>query len=164
MLHAYSDVTWASDHVDRLSITGYCIFLGGSPIAWKSKRQSAVSWSSVDAELRALATTTAGIIWLCWLLADFGVTFADPPILRRDNTSAIQIANNPVKPELTKHIGVDACFVRSHCQQPTIDLQYTASELQLADFFTKAQTRAQHQFHILKLNVSDLDYSQPPLV
>ena len=155
MLHAYSDATWASDHADRRSVTGYCIFLGGSPIAWKSKRQTAVSRSSAEAELRALATTTAEIIWLRWLLADFGVTCADPTILRCDNTSAIQIANNPVKHELTKHIGVDASFIRSHCQQSTVDLQYTPSELQLADFFTKAQTRDQHQFHILKLSVSD---------
>jgi hypothetical protein len=31
-------------------------------VAWKSKRQIAVSRSSVEAELRALATTTAEII------------------------------------------------------------------------------------------------------
>ncbi|WVZ93136.1 hypothetical protein U9M48_039142 [Paspalum notatum var. saurae] len=37
-LHAYSDSTWASDPTDRRSITGYCIFIGTSPIAWKSKR------------------------------------------------------------------------------------------------------------------------------
>jgi hypothetical protein len=70
--------TWASDPADRRSITGYCIFLGGSPIAWKSKRQTAVSRSSREAELRALATTTAEIIWLRCLLADFGVTCAEP--------------------------------------------------------------------------------------
>ena len=163
-LHAYSDATWASEHVDRRSVTGYCIFLGGSPISWKSKRQTAISRSSAEAELRALATTTAEIIWLRWLLADFGVTCADPTILRCDNTSAIQIANNPIKHELTKHIGVDASFIRSHCQQSVVDLQYTPSELQLADFFTKAQTRDQHHFHVLKLNVSDLDSLQSHLV
>jgi hypothetical protein len=163
-LHAYSDATWASDPVDRRSVTGYCICLGGSPVAWKSKRQTAVSRSSAEAELRALATTTAEIIWLRWLLADFGVDSAHPTILRCDNTSAIQIADNPVKHELTKHIGVDASFIRSHCQLSTVDLQYTPSELQLADFFTKAQTRDQHQFHVFKLNVSDSVISQPPLV
>jgi len=80
-----------------------------------------------QAELRALATTTAEIIWLHWLLADFGVTCVDHTILRCDNTSVIWIANNPIKHELTKHTGVDASFIRSHRQQSTIDLQYTAS-------------------------------------
>jgi hypothetical protein len=121
-LHAYSDATWASDLVDIRSVTGYCIFLGGSPVAWKSKRQTAVSRSSAEAELRTLATTTAEIIWLRWLLADFGVDSSHATLLHCDNTSAIQIANNPVKHELTKHIGVDATFIRSHCQLFTIDL------------------------------------------
>ena len=39
-LYAYSDSTWASDPTDRRSITGYCILLGSSPIAWKSKKTS----------------------------------------------------------------------------------------------------------------------------
>jgi hypothetical protein len=55
---------------------------------------------------------------------------------------AIQISHDPMKHELTKHIGVDASFTRSHCHQKTIDLQYVPSESQLTDFFTKAQTRA----------------------
>jgi len=63
-LYAYSDFIWASDPTDRRSITGYCILLGSSPIAWKSKKHAAVSHSSTEAELRALATTTSEIVWL----------------------------------------------------------------------------------------------------
>lgn len=154
-LHAYSDSTWASDPMDRRSITGYCIFLGTSLIAWKSKKQTAVSRSSTESELRALATTTSEIVWLRWLLSDLGVECKDPTPLLCDNTGAIQIANDPVKHELTKHIGVDASFTCSHCQQSTISLRYVPSELQVADFFTKAQTREQHRLYILKLNVID---------
>jgi hypothetical protein len=98
---------------------------------------------------------TAEIIWIRWLLADLGVSCDSPTLLRCDNTGAIQICHDPVKRELTKHIGVDVSFTRSHCHQKTIDLQYVPSELQLADFFTKAQTRAQHQFHLIKLNASN---------
>ena len=90
-LHAYSDATWASDPTDRRSITGYCILLGSSPIAWKSKKQAAISRSSTEAELRALATTTAEIIWLRWLLADLGVPCDTPTPLLCDNSGAIQI-------------------------------------------------------------------------
>ena len=109
-LHAYSDSTWASDPIDRRSVTGYCIFLGTSLIAWKSKKQTAVSRSSTEAELRALSTTTAEIVWLRWLLDDLGVLCHTPTPLLCDSTAAIQIANDPVKHELTKHIGVDAFF------------------------------------------------------
>ena len=154
-LHAYSDSTWASDPADRRSITGYCISLGTSLIAWKSKKQTAVSRSSAEAELRALAATTSEIIWLRWLLIDLGVHCDNPTPLFCDNTSAIQIASDPVKHELTKHIGVDASFTRSHCQQSTIALKYVPSELQVADFFTKAQTREHHRLHLLKLSASD---------
>ncbi|XP_044428537.1 uncharacterized mitochondrial protein AtMg00810-like, partial [Triticum aestivum] len=109
-LHAYSDSTWASDPVDRHSVTGYCLFLGTSLIAWKSKKQTAVSRSSAEAELRAIATTTSEIVWLRWLLADLGVSCDAPTSLICDSIAAIQIANDPVKHELTKHIGVDASF------------------------------------------------------
>jgi predicted mannosyl-3-phosphoglycerate phosphatase (HAD superfamily) len=102
-----------------------------------------VSCSSAEVELRALANTIAEIIWLRWMLAELGVSCDTSTPLLCDNTSAIQIANNSINLELTKHISVDASFVRSHCQQSTIDLKYVSSELQVADFFTKPQTKEQ---------------------
>uniref|UniRef100_A0ACD5WTB9 Uncharacterized protein n=1 Tax=Avena sativa TaxID=4498 RepID=A0ACD5WTB9_AVESA len=63
-LQCYSDATWASDPSDRRSLSAYCVFLGGSLIAWKTKKQTAVSRSSVEAELRAMALLTAEVTWL----------------------------------------------------------------------------------------------------
>ena len=63
-LQAYSDATWASDHFDRRSLSAYCVFLGSSLIAWKTKKQTAVFRSSAEAELRAMATVTAEVTWL----------------------------------------------------------------------------------------------------
>ena len=60
-----------------------------------------------------------------------------------------------MKHELTKHIGVDASYVRAAVEDHVIALQYVPSELQLADFFTKAQTRAHHGFYLSKLSVAD---------
>jgi hypothetical protein len=37
-LQAYCDAIWASDPSDRRSLSAYCIFLGGSLIAWKTKK------------------------------------------------------------------------------------------------------------------------------
>ena len=140
---------------DRRSLSAYCVFLGSSLIAWKTKKQTAVSRSSAEAELRAMASVTAEITWLRWLLQDFGVSVAAPTPLLSDSTGALSIARDPVKHELTKHIGVDASYMRSQVQERTVVLQYVPSELQLADFLTKAQTRSQHSFFLSKLSVQD---------
>jgi hypothetical protein len=94
--------------------------------------------SSVEAELRAMALLTAEVTRLRWLLADFGVSVTTPTTLLSDSIGAISIARDPVKNELTKHIGVDAFYVRAEVQDQVIALQYVPLELQLADFFMKA--------------------------
>lgn len=154
-LRSYSDATWASDPSDRRSVTGFCLFLGSSLIAWKSKKQTGVSRSSTEAELRAMATTAEEIVWLRWLLHDLGVVSHAPTPLHCDNTGAIQITLNPVKHSLSKHIGVDAFFLRDQYSKGILAPQFVPSERQLADLFTKSQTRAQHDFLLSKLSMFD---------
>lgn len=63
-LHAYSNLGWASDSLDRCSTTKYCMFLGSTLISWKVRKQKTVSLSSTKAEYHALAATTIDLIWL----------------------------------------------------------------------------------------------------
>ncbi|WVZ89051.1 hypothetical protein U9M48_035510 [Paspalum notatum var. saurae] len=145
LLRDYCDAIWASDSSDHRSLFAYCVFLGGSLIAWKTKKQIAVSRSSTEIELRAMALVRAEVTWLRWLLEDFGVSVSISTPFLTDSTCAICIARDPVKHELTKHIGVDAYYTRAQVQDGVVTLRYVPSELHLADFFTKAQTRAQHR-------------------
>jgi hypothetical protein len=85
-LQAYCDATWASDPSDRHSLSVYCVFLDGSLIAWKTKKQVAVSRSSAEAELRAMALVIAEVTWLRWLFEDFGVSVSMPTPLLSDGT------------------------------------------------------------------------------
>ncbi|KAJ7961445.1 Retrovirus-related Pol polyprotein from transposon TNT 1-94 [Quillaja saponaria] len=45
-LEAYTDADWAGSLDDRRSTSGYCTFVGGNLVSWRSKKQTVVSRSS----------------------------------------------------------------------------------------------------------------------
>jgi hypothetical protein len=79
-LQAYCDATWASDPSNCHSLSAYCVFLCGSLIAWKTKKQVVVSRLSVEVELYAMAVVILEITWLRWLLEDFDVSVFIPTL------------------------------------------------------------------------------------
>lgn len=54
-LEAYTDADYAGSVTDWISTSGYCTFLGGNLITWRSKKQGVVARSSTEAEFRAMA-------------------------------------------------------------------------------------------------------------
>ena len=50
VLEAYTDADYARSIVDRKSTSGYCTFLGGNLVTWRSKKQNVVARSSAKAE------------------------------------------------------------------------------------------------------------------
>ena len=53
-LTVFSNADWAGDPTNRRSTTGLLVFLGNNPISWFAKKHSSISWSSTEAEYRAL--------------------------------------------------------------------------------------------------------------
>uniref|UniRef100_A0A2N9FGV4 Integrase catalytic domain-containing protein n=1 Tax=Fagus sylvatica TaxID=28930 RepID=A0A2N9FGV4_FAGSY len=49
-IEGYTDADWAGSPSDRKSTTGYCTFIGGNLVTWKSKKQSVVARSSAETE------------------------------------------------------------------------------------------------------------------
>ncbi|KAM2405008.1 hypothetical protein ACFXTH_032271 [Malus domestica] len=72
----YCNADWAGNTLDRKSTTGYCTFVGGNLVTWKSKKQTVIARSNAEAEYRAMASTACELIWLKGLLCDLGVFIA----------------------------------------------------------------------------------------
>jgi len=72
-----------------------------------------------------------------YLLQDFRIASAHPAVLYCDNQSAIQIANNPVFHERTKHIEIDCHIVREKVATGLLKLLPVSSSMQVADILTK---------------------------
>ncbi|RDX82783.1 putative mitochondrial protein, partial [Mucuna pruriens] len=53
-MEIYTDVDYAGSVVDRRSTSGYCMFLGGNLVTWRSKKQNVVARSSAKAEFQAM--------------------------------------------------------------------------------------------------------------
>ena len=137
-IEGFSDADWAGCPMDRRSTSGYCVFVGGNLVSWKSKKQAVVSRSSAESEYRAMAHATSELIWISCLLRQLGIKSSGSMHLWCDNRAAIHIATNPVFHERTKHIEVDCHFVREKLQEGIISLQHVRTGDQLADLFTKA--------------------------
>ncbi|RVX19573.1 Retrovirus-related Pol polyprotein from transposon RE1 [Vitis vinifera] len=108
----YTDADWVGSPTDRCSISGYCVFIGGNLISWKSKKQDVVVRSNVEAEYRVMALATCELIWLRHLLRELRFGKDEQMKLICDNQAALHIASNPIFHERTKHIEVDCHFIR----------------------------------------------------
>ncbi|KAG7536916.1 GAG-pre-integrase domain [Arabidopsis suecica] len=158
----YCDADYAGDKNDRRSTTGYCTFIGGNLVTWRSKKQKVVSLSSAEAEYRAMRKLTTELMWLKALLKDFGIDTPQPITMHCDNQAAIHIATNSVFHERTKHIEVDCHKVREQIQLGVILPHYTESEEQLADIFTKGASTKVCEYIHQKLGLVDLTRPQSP--
>ena len=136
-LTAFSDADWAGDPSDRRSTTGLLVFLGPSPISWSSKKQTTVARSSIEAEYRALATTTVEVSWLCILFKELHIFLSYVPVLWCDNASAIALSTNPVFHSRMKHIEVDYHYVREKVLRHDLCVRFVSGKDNLADIFTK---------------------------
>jgi len=143
----FCDSDYAGDLDTRISVTGYCIFLMGVPISWRSRRQHSVTLSSSEAEFVALSKAAKEIKFIIQVLLSIGIPVKFPVIVHIDNIGAIFLAENVTTSQQTKHIDICYHFVREFVEDGFIKIIFVQIADNTADVFTKNMTGDLHDKH-----------------
>lgn len=149
----YTDTDWACCITDRRSTSGYFTFVGGNLVTWRSKKQKVVARCCAEAEYRGMAH---GVYEFLWFRNDLGFNPKKAMNLYYDNKVAIDISQNPVQHDRTKHIEVDQHFIKKKLEAKLITFRVVPTEEQLADVLTKAVSSKAFQDPLSKLGICDL--------
>ncbi|CAN1766567.1 Retrovirus-related Pol polyprotein from transposon TNT 1-94 [Linum perenne] len=155
-VEVYTDADWAGDVNDRRSTSGYCTFIGGNLVSWRSKKQPVVTRSSAEAEFRAIALGICEVVWVRRILKELQLPCPAPIKVYSDSKAAVAIAHNPVLHDRTKHVEIDKHFIKEKLDSGLICMPYISTTHQIADVLTKSLPRGQFSYLVNKLAMEDI--------
>ena len=133
----YCDSDFAGDKDKRISVTGFCIYICGCLVSWKSRGQKHITLSSTEAEYVAVSEICQEIMFIRSILEFLGVKFKTPITVYCNNVGAIFLAYNAKTGGRTKHIDVKYHYVREYVRDGIVQIVFVRSENNHSDVFTK---------------------------
>mmetsp|Transcript_9195 Transcript_9195/g.37743 ORF Transcript_9195/g.37743 Transcript_9195/m.37743 type:complete len:529 (+) Transcript_9195:1474-3060(+) len=109
----FCDADYAPSNTERKSTTGYCFYLFGCLISWKSKLQPIVATSTHEAELIALGICADEAVWLRKVLTELGFAINTQYNIRNpDNKNGVQYVQD-ADGDPVDLLSEDDLFIRS---------------------------------------------------
>ncbi|KAL5553896.1 hypothetical protein UlMin_041297 [Ulmus minor] len=140
-IEIYTDASWAGELTERRSTTGYCSYVWGNLVTWRSKKQPVVSRSSEELEYRALTLGICEGMWLQRLLRELRIEAKSVVRMFCDSQATIDISKNQIHHDRTKHVEIDQHFISEKVNNGIIQLSYIPTRLQTANILTEALPR-----------------------
>lgn len=137
-LICYSDADWGGDQRKRKSYSGMAIVYSGCLICFKAQQQDVVALSTTEAEYISASRAVQELTWVDRFISELSAPRTVKNVLLCDNQSAIKLIKNPEFHQRSKHIDIKYHHIRDRYEAGLFDLEFIASEDQLADLFTKA--------------------------
>jgi hypothetical protein len=153
VLKVFSDPNYCVDKETRRSVTGYVIFLNGTPIAWRSKGQKNVTLLTTEAEYVALSEAARETKFIQQVLKSLNFEVELPIKMFVDNVGTIFLANNRNASDRTKHVDIRYHFVREMIDKGFIEIVFVPTDENIADIFTKNLDSKMFKNFQTKLNV-----------
>jgi hypothetical protein len=105
-VYGYCDASFACDRFGRKSVSGFLIFQNDGLIDWKSKLQSVVAQSTMEAEYIALALITNQLKVLRSIRAWFLYSVEAPYVVFEDNDACEVLVTREGSLQRAKHIDI----------------------------------------------------------
>jgi hypothetical protein len=144
----YTDSDWAGDKDNRISITGFIVFVLGVAVLWRSRAQRGVSLSSSEAEYYALSEAAKEVKFVVQILMSMGIPVQLPVIIRVDNMGAIFMSKNVSATSRTRHVDTRYHFVREFIEDGFLSIIFVRTADNVADPFTKNVTGDVYASHV----------------
>ena len=118
-------------------LSGYVIFLKGTPLLWESLKQTIVVDSSCSAEYVAASVACKQVIHAENLIRFLGFTCPKPYNMYTDSTACLSIATNPERLGNVRHLSIRYNLVRFYVTIGEVEMVYCVTEEMIADLLTK---------------------------
>ena len=144
-LVVYVDADFAASVSDRKSTSGYVMLLHGSPVLWKSKKQTCTALSTTESELVAASAAAQDAIWVLSMLEQVHAIHKPRPVpVFEDNQSTIAVLSSPHADlsKRLKHVDIRYFCMRKCVADGLLRVIHVPGEKQVADLLTKALCRA----------------------
>ena len=127
--------------------------LTGSPVSWKSKKQTSIALSTMEVEYYALDVTCQEATWIKQICQELLIPLNGPIHIFLDNMGVVALSDNPIFHNRLKHIDICWHFVRDLIQSKTIYTLHIPGIKNGADFLTKALNHFEHEWCVRLLGI-----------
>jgi hypothetical protein len=132
----YTDASFGVGTITQ-SVSGYIVYLNGTPLLWGSLKQTIVVDSSCSAEYVAASVSCKQAIHAENMIGFLGFSCAKPYLMYTDSTACLAIATNALRLGNVRHLAIRYNLVRCFVSIGEIVMKYCVTEEMVADLFTK---------------------------
>ena len=138
----YADASFAVGDTMQ-SVSGFVIFLNGTPLLWGSLKQTIVVDSSCSAEYVASSVACKQAIHAENFIGFLGFSCPKPYVMYTDSTACLNIATNANSLGNVRHLAIRYNLIRCYVTLGEITMRYCVTEEMIADLLTKIVTGSQ---------------------
>ena len=122
---------------DRKSTSDGAFFLGGRLVSQLSKKQDCTSQSRIEEEYVAATKNCNQVVWMKQMLKDIRIEISESIVIHCDNTSIVNMCENPILHSKTKNISIKYHMLREKVVEKEIRSEYVSTKEKIVDIFIK---------------------------